>query len=822
MQGRGADTNNRSLILSPLSSSDDFSLLDNAVRLSPRHQINPGKKYIIKLYPQNPVETLPVYYPVIFDLRVPLNKMKLPLRLKTHFAYRNDTDYKTELLELNPASLPLAEKICIDIQRMIPYNLNRMFTINADDFTKLIRNRLKDYPLMKGQLLYFPFEKDNFIEVKIERINNQSYMEPYLISDAAAIEFRLPRYPRNIQLSGQAETDAPPKITPVEQPLPAVEALNLALPDPEHEPGADIMPVEFTIDFKSKGIGGHSRELEQLVRKTFYSRALGARYAEAYGVKHNKGILLYGPPGTGKTLIAREIGKLFAPDKVKVINGPELKNQFVGQSTANLRQVFADAIWDWKLYGKRSPLHVIIIDEIDVLCPRRGTRSGGTGVDDDMVAQLLTLLDGVDSAQNIIVIGLTNRKDLLDPALLRPGRLGVHIEISLPDEKARHEILEIKTADMRANNLLDDDVELEYWARETENYTGAEIESLVQNAAYYAMGGNFDLSSGKPSLCIDEHIEETGGLKKVTQEHFTQAFSEITPAFGINRNNFNFDAGKFVIFNKELEGIISSFRAFLEGFRNYNDSSQLQFLLTGGSGTGKTWLARYLAVISGIQNIRILSPDKLLGLTLQQQLALIDEEFYHAQQSEWSVIILDKLESLLQANAQLTDYNNSLRIKFESLLNRRAESTNKCIIIASTRSGEFLQRMQLLDLFNEVKSMPNVVLRRMHSPESLRVLSLLGKTAGINIEEGLDDTHDKRSIDLPVRALIFSMKRFCASRNNEQILSPDQFYEFVSSNIDQIQPKQRSATPTDKQSASYVNALQNSGSPLHSVKMTKL
>lgn len=158
---------------------------------------------------------------------------------------------------------------------------------------------------------------------------------------------------------------------------------------------------------------------------------------ERYGIKHVKGVLLHGPPGTGKTLIARELSKVLRSKEPKLVNGPEIFDKYVGQAEKNIRELFSDAMEDEKNLGDESPLHIIIFDEIDAICKKRGTIRSGTGVHDSVVNQLLSMIDGVNSLNNILVIGMTNRKDLLDEAILRPGRFECHIEVGLPDESGR-------------------------------------------------------------------------------------------------------------------------------------------------------------------------------------------------------------------------------------------------------------------------------------------------------------------------------------------------------------------------------------------------
>lgn len=192
------------------------------------------------------------------------------------------------------------------------------------------------------------------------------------------------------------------------------------------------------VSFQELGIGGLDREFEEIFRRAFNSRRYPHHIVEKYGIKHVRGMLLYGPPGTGKTLIARQIAKALECDEPKVVNGPEIFSKYQGESEKNVRELFAAAEKDMKQHGEESKLHIIIFDEIDAICRQRGSTGGsGTGVHETVVNQLLSKMDGVDSLNNILVIGMTNRKDMIDEAMLRPGRLEIHLEISLPDEKGR-------------------------------------------------------------------------------------------------------------------------------------------------------------------------------------------------------------------------------------------------------------------------------------------------------------------------------------------------------------------------------------------------
>ena len=236
--------------------------------------------------------------------------------------------------------------------------------------------------------------------------------------------------------------------------------------------------------FEDMGIGGLDTEFSAIFRRAFASRIFPPGLVEKLGIEHVRGILLFGPPGTGKTLIARQIGKMLNAVEPKVINGPEVLNKYVGQSEENIRKLFADAEKEYKEKGDDSSLHVIIFDELDAVCKQRGSSSGTVG--DSVVNQLLSKLDGVEQLNNILLIGMTNRMDMIDEALLRAGRLEVHMEISLPDETGRAQILKIHTTKMRDNDIIDSDVDIEELAKLTKNFSGAEINGLVKAASSFA------------------------------------------------------------------------------------------------------------------------------------------------------------------------------------------------------------------------------------------------------------------------------------------------------------------------------------------------
>ena len=240
-------------------------------------------------------------------------------------------------------------------------------------------------------------------------------------------------------------------------------------------------------------IGGLDEELRTIVRRVLLSRQIEPKMLKTLGLSHVRGLLLYGPPGCGKTLIARELAAALDARKPKIVNGPELMNKYLGESERNIRELFLDAKLEWEERGLDSALHVIVFDELDAMARVRGGGGGdGDRTGDSCVNQLLTLLDGVSEMTNVLVIGLTNRIDLIDPALLRPGRLEVHIEIKEPDEMGRREILRLLLTPPFEAGFLGVDGDgledlIEDLAIRTSGFTGAELTGLTRNAASHAL-----------------------------------------------------------------------------------------------------------------------------------------------------------------------------------------------------------------------------------------------------------------------------------------------------------------------------------------------
>jgi ATP-dependent 26S proteasome regulatory subunit len=239
------------------------------------------------------------------------------------------------------------------------------------------------------------------------------------------------------------------------------------------------------MNFAAEGIGGLDDTLRDMMRRTFESRLISPRLRKELGLQHVRGVLCYGPPGTGKTLIARKISSILGCEDPKIVNGPEVESKWVGEAEKNIRALFEEAEQEFEEKGEESNLHVIIFDEIDAIAKKRGGAHAKSR--DGALNQLLCCLDGVESIDNVIVFGLTNRKDTLDPALLRAGRLEAHLEIGLPDAQGREDILKIHTQTMAENGRLDPGVNLRTLADFAEDFSGADLAGLVRSAVSFAL-----------------------------------------------------------------------------------------------------------------------------------------------------------------------------------------------------------------------------------------------------------------------------------------------------------------------------------------------
>lgn len=479
----------------------------------------------------------------------------------------------------------------------------------------------------------------------------------------------------------------------------------LNLKPSNRRPAANAI-IQPDFKFEDMGIGGLDTEFSTIFRRAFASRIFPPGLVDKLGIAHVKGMLLYGPPGTGKTLIARQIGKMLNAREPKVINGPEVLNKYVGQSEENIRKLFADAEKEYKEKGEESALHIIIFDELDAVCKQRGSTGGGTGVGDSVVNQLLSKLDGVDQLNNILLIGMTNRLDLIDEAMLRPGRLEVHVEISLPDEKGRAQILGIHTQKMRTNNVMDADVDMLELAHLSKNFSGAEISGLVKSASSFAFTRHVKVGT---MAGVSEDVVNM----KVNRADFLNALDEVKPAFGVSEEELSSRIQYGIIhFSPTINEILKEGQLFVKQVGGEAKSTPLfSVLLHGPTASGKTALAAQIAIDSGFPFIKLISPEDMVGFNEMAKIQHISKVFNDAYKSRTSVVVVDNIERIIDWVPVGPRFSNSVLQALMVFLQKPPTAGRRLLILATTTSRAVLKQLDMYNSFNSDIKVPNVTTR---------------------------------------------------------------------------------------------------------------
>ncbi|CAB4308569.1 unnamed protein product [Prunus armeniaca] len=377
-------------------------------------------------------------------------------------------------------------------------------------------------------------------------------------------------------------------------------------------------------------VGGVRKQMAQ-IRESVELPLRHPQLFKIIGVKPPKGILLYGPPGTGKTLIARavanETGAFFF-----CINGPEIMSKLAGESESNLRKAFQEA-------EKNAP-SIIFIDEIDSIAPKRDKTNGE--VERRIVSQLLTLMDGLKSRAHVIVIGATNRPNSIDPALRRFGRFDREIDIGVPDEVGRLEVLRIHTKNMK----LAEEVNLEEIAKDTHGYVGADLAALCTEAALQCIREKMDVIDLE-----DEEIDaEILNSMAVTNEHLQTALGTSNPSAlretVVEVPNVSWkDIGGLENVKRELQETVQYPVEHPEKFEKFGMSPSKGVLFYGPPGCGKTLLAKAIANECQANFISVKGPE-LLTMWFGESEANVREIFDKARGSAPCVLFFDELDSI--------------------------------------------------------------------------------------------------------------------------------------------------------------------------------
>jgi len=425
-------------------------------------------------------------------------------------------------------------------------------------------------------------------------------------------------------------------------------------------------------------IGG----MKDVIEKVREMIELPLKYPELFerlGIEPPKGVLLYGPPGTGKTLLAKAVANE-ADANFFSINGPEIMSKYYGESEENLRRIFEQA--------KENAPSIIFIDEIDAIAPKRDEVTGET--ERRVVAQLLTLMDGLEERGRVIVIGATNRPDALDPALRRPGRFDREIEVRVPDKEGRKEILQIHTRNMP----LAEDVDLDKLAEMTHGFVGADLAALCREAAMNALRRylpKIDLEKGPDPKLLEE--------MKVTMKDFLEALKYVQPSalrevlIRIPEVKWK-DIGGLEDVKRELREAVELPLRYPEAYARLGMRPPKGVLLYGPPGTGKTLLAKAVANEAEANFISVKGPE-VLSKWVGESEKIIREIFRKARQAAPCVIFFDEIDAI--APERGTDVNKVTDRIVNQLLTEMdgMQPLENVVVIAATNRPELLDKALL-------------------------------------------------------------------------------------------------------------------------------
>jgi len=426
-------------------------------------------------------------------------------------------------------------------------------------------------------------------------------------------------------------------------------------------------PAEAATGVSYEDIGGLDEELDRIREMIEMPLSEPERFREL-GIDPPSGVLMYGPPGTGKTLIAKAVANE-VDAYFDTISGPEIVSKYKGESEERLREAFERA-------EENAPA-ILFVDEIDSIA---GSRDEDADMENRVVAQLLTLMDGLKDRGRVVVIGATNRVDAVDEALRRGGRFDREIEIGVPDERGRREILDVHTREMP----LSDDVDLDRIAAQTHGFVGADLASLTTEAAMSSLRAEDERERSERS----ESASESEG-QAVTAADLDAALAVVDPSamreYVAETPDVSFDdVGGLSEVKRTLTETIEWPLEYGELFAETNTDPPSGILLYGPPGTGKTLLARAVAGESDVNFIHVAGPE-IMDRYVGESEEAVRELFERARQTAPSIIFLDEIDAIASHRGQGNEVTGRVVSQLLAELDGITENPNLVVLAATNR-----------------------------------------------------------------------------------------------------------------------------------------